>query len=216
PSGKPVWHQSDGTTEVLPFRPQADNLGLQFIQDLPHGWNDTHAAWDNGRYDRWLIAKGTTTMAYLTRQDIPFHFALADAFTICDAYHCSFMGSTDPNRYYMWTGYTGNDGAGGGPVLGNDEVGYSWTTYPERLERAGVSWKISQDAGVGLDGPGFWGWTSDPYIGNYGDNALLYFNQYRTAVPGNPLYDKARTGTNARNGEDFFHLLKADVLAGNL
>ena len=54
-------------------------------------------------------------MAYLTREDIPFHYALADTFTICDAYHCSFIGSTDPNRYYMWTGYTGNDGTGGGP-----------------------------------------------------------------------------------------------------
>ena len=76
-------------------------------------------------------------MAYLTREDIPFHYALADAFTVCDAYHCSFIGATDPNRYYMWTGYTGNDGTGGGPVLGNDELGYDWTTYPERLERPG-------------------------------------------------------------------------------
>ncbi len=66
----------------------------------------------------------------------PFHFALADAFTVCDAYHCSFIGSTDPNRYYMWSGYTGNDGSGGGPVLDNAELGYGWTTYPERLEQA--------------------------------------------------------------------------------
>ena len=46
-------------------------------------------------------------MAYLTRKDIPFHYALADAFTVCDAYRCSFIGSTDPNRYYLWTGHTG-------------------------------------------------------------------------------------------------------------
>ena len=141
-----------------------------------------------------------TTMAYLTREDIPFHYALADAFTVCDAYHCSFIGSTDPNRYYMWTGYTGNDGKGGGPVLGNDEAGYGWTTYPERLEAAGVSWKIYQDIGDGLDAAGSWGWISDAYRGNYGDNSLLYFNQYRNAKPGNPLYDKARTGTNASDG----------------
>src|SRR4029453_19225079 len=44
PSGASVWHQSDGTKEVLPFRPDADELGLQFIQDLPHGWNDGHLA----------------------------------------------------------------------------------------------------------------------------------------------------------------------------
>ena len=216
PSGKPVWYQSDGAKDVLPFRPDADNLGLQFIQDLPHGWNDTHAAVNQGKYDKWVPAKSTTTMAYLTRDDIPFHYALADSFTICDAYHCSFMGSTDPNRYYAWTGYTGNDGVGGGPVLGNDEAGYSWTTYPERLEKAGVSWKIYQDIGDGLDAAGSWGWIPDAYRGNYGDNSLLYFNQYRTAKPGNPLYDKARTGTNAKQGEGFFDILKADVKAGKL
>ncbi|NKQ53960.1 phospholipase C, phosphocholine-specific [Amycolatopsis sp. K13G38] len=216
PSGKPVWHQSDGSRDILPFRPDADNLGLQFIQDLPHGWNDTHAAWNGGRYDKWVPAKGTTTMAYLTREDIPFHYALADTFTICDAYHCSFMGSTDPNRYYMWTGYTGNDGKGGGPVLGNQEAGYSWTTYPERLEQAGVSWKIYQDIGDGLDAAGSWGWISDAYRGNYGDNSLLYFNSYRDAQPGSPLYDKARTGTDAKQGQDFFDLLSADVKADRL
>lgn len=155
-------------------------------------------------------------MAYLTREDIPFHYALADKFTVCDAYHCSFIGSTDPNRYYMWTGYTGNDGTGGGPVLGNDELGYGWTTYPERLEQAGVSWKIYQDIGDGLDANGSWGWIDDAYRGNYGDNSLLYFNQYRNASPGNPLYDKARTGTNAKAGEGLFDQLRADVKGGNL
>ncbi|MFJ6895334.1 phosphocholine-specific phospholipase C [Streptomyces hokutonensis] len=214
--GKPVWYQSDGTKDILPFRPEADDLGLQFIQDLPHGWNDGHAAFDGGKYDKWVPSKGSTTMAYLTREDIPFHYALADSFTICDAYHCSFIGSTDPNRYYLWTGYTGNDGTGGGPVLGNDEAGYSWTTYPERLEKAGVSWKIYQDVGDGLDAAGGWGWIQDAYRGNYGDNSLLYFKQFQNAQPGDPLYDKARTGTDATKGEGFFDQLKADVKGGKL
>ena len=126
-------------------------------QDLDHGWNGSHAAWNQGKYDQWIPAKTATTMAYFTREDIPFHYALADAFTICDAYHCSLLGPTDPNRYYMWTGCAGNDGKGGGPVLGNDEAGYAWTTYPERLERAGVSWKIYQDVGDGLDADGLVG-----------------------------------------------------------
>ncbi|MGY6026936.1 phosphocholine-specific phospholipase C [Streptomyces spinosirectus] len=217
PDGTSVWHQKDaGGKEILPFHPDADDLGLAFIQDLPHGWNDGHAAFNGGKYDKWVPSKGTTTMAYLTRDDIPFHYALADSFTICDAYHCSFIGSTDPNRYYMWTGYTGNDGQGGGPVLGNDEAGYGWTTYPERLEKAGVSWKIYQDVGDGLDAAGGWGWISDAYRGNYGDNSLLYFNQYRGAKPGDPLYDKARTGTDATKGEGFFDQLKADVKGGKL
>ncbi|MFC8069353.1 phosphocholine-specific phospholipase C [Streptomyces sp. NPDC057293] len=216
-NGKSVWHQpGSGGKEVLPFHPEADDLGMQFLEGLPHGWSDGQDAYHDAKYDRWLPAKGTTTMAYLTREDIPFHYALADTFTVCDAYHCSFIGSTDPNRYYLWSGHTGNDGTGGGPVLGNDELGYDWTTYPERLEAAGISWKIYQDIGDGLDAAGHWGWIDDAYRGNYGDNSLLYFNKYRNAKPGDPLYDKARTGTDAKSGEGYFDRLRADVKADRL
>ncbi|MBZ9643762.1 phosphocholine-specific phospholipase C [Streptomyces sp. PSKA30] len=215
-NGRSVWHQAQDGREVLPFHPTADDLGMQFLEGLPHGWTDGQQAYNAGKYDQWLPAKGTTTMAYLTREDIPFHYALADTFTVCDAYHCSFIGSTDPNRYYMWSGHTGNDGRGGGPVLGNDELGYDWTTYPERLEQAGISWKIYQDIGDGLDAAGSWGWIEDAYRGNYGDNSLLYFNKYRNAEPGSPWYDKARTGTDVKNGDGYFDRLRADVQAGTL
>src|SRR4051794_23982623 len=215
PSGKSVWQQPNGPGAIMPFRPDAPDLGLQFLEDLPHGWNDTQAALNQGKYDQWVPTKGTATMAYLTRQDIPFHYALADAFTICDAYHCSLLGPTDPNRYYMWTGSSGA-GRGGGPVIANDELGYSWTTYPERLQQAGVDWKIYQDAGDGLDAAGFWGWTGDPYIGNYGDNSLLYFTQYQNAAPGSPLYERARTGTNVKAGQDLFEIFARAVAPGTL
>ncbi|GLQ90545.1 phosphocholine-specific phospholipase C [Dyella flagellata] len=215
-TGSSVWHQPDGTSYVLPFHPTAPDLGLQFLEDLAHDWTSTHAAWNGGQYDQWVPSKGTTTMAYLTRDDIPYHYALADAFTICDAYHCSVMGPTDPNRYYMWTGWVGNDGAGGGPVVDNAEAGYGWSTYPEALQNAGISWRIYQDAGTGLDTAGSWGWTNDAYIGNYGDNSLLYFNQYRNAQPGSPLYQDARTGTNISAGGSLFDQLRSDVLADKL
>ncbi|WP_369144093.1 phosphocholine-specific phospholipase C [Streptomyces sp. R44] len=216
PSGKSVWNQSDGSKVTLPFRPTSDKLGMEYLQGLNHDWAGGQSAFNKGRYDNWIPAKTKATMAHLTREDIPFHYALADAFTICDAYHCSFIGATDPNRYYLWTGYVGNDGTGGGPVLNNAEAGYGWTTYPERLEASGVSWKIYQDIGDGLNAAGSWGWISDAFRGNYGDNSLLYFNNYRNAQPGNPLYDKARTGTNAKAGEGFFDKLRADVQAGAL
>jgi phospholipase C len=196
PSGRPVWHQPNGVADLLPFRPDVANVGRTFLPDPPHGWADTHAAWNGGQYDRWVPNKGVTTMTYHTRKDLAYQYALADAFTICDNYHCSLMGPTDPNRYHMWTGWVGNDGAAGGPVITNAEAGYDWSTYPERLERAGISWKVYQDVGVGLDAAGFWGWTDDPYIGNFGDNSLLYFHQYQFALPGTPLADRARTGTN--------------------
>ena len=218
PSGNPVWYQPNGgNSYVLPFHPGAPNLGLQFLQDLAHDWTTTHAAWNEGNNDQWVPQKGTTTMAHLTRSDIPYHYALADAFTVCDAYHCSLLGPTDPNRYHMWTGWVGNDGKSGGPVIDNAEAGYDWSTYPELLEKAGVSWKIYQDIGEGLTAGGFWGWTGDkPYIGNYGDNSLLYFHQYQNAPQGSPLAEKARTGTNILTSGTLFDIFKQDVSSGNL
>ena len=212
PSGAPVWNQPNGAAPVLPFRPTAPDLGLQFFEDLPHDWATTQQAWNRGNYDRWVANKGTSTMAYLTREDIPFHFALADAFTVCDAYHCSLLGPTDPNRYHMWTGWTGNDGKRGGPVLDNAETGYDWSTYPEVLDQAGVSWKIYQDVGDGLDAAHFWGFTNNALIGNYGDNSLLYFHQYQRAQPGSPLFEGALRGTNiAATGGSLFETLQHDV-----
>jgi phospholipase C len=216
PSGNPVWYQPNGSDYVLPFHPTAPDMGLQFLEDLAHDWSTTHAAWNQGNYDQWVPSKGTTTMAHLTRDDIPFHYALADAFTICDAYHCSVLGPTDPNRYYMWTGWVGNDGAGGGPVIDNAEAGYSWSTYPEVLQKAGISWKIYQDIGTGLNAANYWGWTDDAYIGNYGDNSLLYFFQYRNAQPGSPLYQGALTGTDISAGGTLFDQLRSDVLGNTL
>ena len=219
PTGKSVFHQPDPNNSdgyVLPFRPDAPHLGLQFLEDTPHGWTGTHAAWNGGAYDQWVPQKGTTSMAHLTRQDIPFHYALADAFTVCDAYHCSLLGPTDPNRYHMWTGWVGNDGSGGGPVIDNAELGYGWSTYPERLEQAGISWKIYQDAGDGLDAADFWGWTGNAYIGNFGDNSLLYFFQYQNALEGSPLAEKGRTGTNILKSGTLFDIFRNDVLNNHL
>jgi phospholipase C len=68
--------------------------------------------------------------------------------------------------------------------------------YPERLSAAGISWKVYQDIGAGLDAAHFWGWGSNAYIGNFGDNSLLYFHQHQNALPGDPLYQGARTGTD--------------------
>ena len=220
PSGKSVWHQPNGAGELLPFRPEVADLGGTFLPDPPHGWTDGHAAWNAGRYDGWVANKGVTALTHHVRADMPYQFALADAFTVCDNYHCSLMGPTDPNRYHMWSGWVGNDGRGGGPVVDNAELGYDWSTYPERLERAGISWKVYQDEGTGLDAEGSWGWTEDPFIGNYGDNSLLYFDRYREAAPGTPLADRAKTGTRiVDQGRDPAKLLadfRADVAAGRL
>ncbi|WP_158750774.1 phosphocholine-specific phospholipase C [Acidobacterium sp. S8] len=216
PSGKPVWYQPNGEDHLLPFHPGAPNLGLQFLEDLPHDWTSTQQAHNKGHYDQWIPNKGTTTMAHLVRSDIPYHYALADAFTICDAYHCSLLGPTDPNRYHMWTGWVGNDGQGGGPVVDNAEAGYTWTTYPERLQEAGVSWKIYQDIGGGLTAKEEWGQTKNAYMGTYGDSSLLFFKQYQQAEPGSPLHDRAKTGTSIAAGGSLFDEFRKDVTSGKL
>src|ERR1700744_3978564 len=45
-NGSPVWYQPNGSGYLLPFHPGAPNLGLQFIEDLPHDWTTTHGAWN--------------------------------------------------------------------------------------------------------------------------------------------------------------------------
>jgi phospholipase C len=220
-NGKPVWHQPagkpTGAKEVLPFRPDLDDLGLAFIQDINHEWLTQHGAFADGFHDQWVRAKSTpVTMAHLAREDIPFHYALADAFTVCDAYHCSVLGPTNPNRSYLWSGWVGNDRKHGGPMIANTAGPFGWTTYPQRLQEAGVTWKIYQDQGTGLDAAHSWGFTGDPFIGNYGDNTLLFFDDYQKAQSGTALFEGARTGTDVNTTGTFFEKLQADVTRGYL
>ena len=161
--------------------------------------------------------KTTTTMAHLRRGDVPFHFALADAFTVCDAYHCSFIGNTDPNRYYMWTGWTGNDGQGGGPVIDNDEAGYDWTTYPERLAEGR---RLLEDL-PGRRAPGSTRRTTGagpttPTSATTATTRCSTSTSTRTPQPGTPLYERARTGTNVSQSGGFFDQLREDVATGKL
>ena len=217
PSGKSVWYQPHGDGHLLPYRPEGANLGLRFLEGTPHDWETTQKSRNDGHYDQWVPNKGVMTMAHLVRSDIPYHYALADAFTICDAYHCSLLGPTDPNRYHMWTGWVGNDGHGDGPVVDNAEAGYSWTTYPEQLEKAGIDWKIYQDIGHGLTARHSWGDTGKtPYVGTYGDNSLLYFKQYQNAEPGSALHERAKTGTHIAVKGSLFDIFRKDVLSGKL
>ncbi len=67
PSGKPVWHQAEGSTAVPPFRPNVGNLALTFIEDLDHTWDGTHQMFNDGNWDRWLPAKTTACTNHLPR-----------------------------------------------------------------------------------------------------------------------------------------------------
>jgi phospholipase C len=183
-SGQSVFYQPDDLNSAghfLPFHLDTRSTSAQKIPSTSHSWAVQHEAWNGGKMDRWLPAhrkadgvNGPYCMGYHTRDDIPFQFALAAAFTLCDGYHCSVMGPTWPNRMYWMTGMIDPEGRHGGPIINNKapKEGYTWTTYAERLEKAGVSWKVYQQED------------------NYGCNLLETFKVFRDAKPGSPLYTK--------------------------
>ena len=116
PSGQPVWSSRPATARArsaLPSRTAATRA--QTIFSLDHSWKGTHARWKH--YDAWVPAKGPLTMGYFTRADLPFYYALADAFTICDAYHCSIFGPTNPNRLFLFSGTSGLSAGDDGKIV---------------------------------------------------------------------------------------------------
>jgi len=182
-TGRDVFHQPDSVNPdgyLLPFHLDTDISSAQAIPSTSHAWAVQHQAWNNGRMDQWLPAhrkadgvNGPYVMGYYTREDIPFQFALAENFTICDNYFCSVQGPTWPNRLYWMTGSIDADGTHGGPVIQNAAPApLTYTTYAEQLEAAGVSWKVYQE--------------SD----NYGTDMLSLFETFQQAGPGDPLHDK--------------------------
>lgn len=206
-----VWQQGDRKAEggprlVSPFHLDTDRrFALMRMAGTPHSWPDAQAAWDEGRMAHWPEAKHQRAMGHYARADLPFQFALAEAFTICDAYHCSVQTGTNTNRLFLWSGTNDPGGGAGGPAIGNShdnfaENGgavdpYRWTTVVERLQAAGVDWRIYQDI-----------------ADNFTDNPLVGFKAFRDAHHGRgdpQLKDRAIT----TRGVD---ALKADVLAGHL
>jgi phospholipase C len=233
PGGYSVWQQPTSapgqpvTGTQYPWRlasgsfagpqPPSPEVGAQNYGGTDHSWESQHGAWNGGLMNAWYHAKGgPTTLGYLNRQDIPYHYALADAYTIGDAYHCSVLSATGPNRTYLWGGTINADQKHGSFVAynGGDELGrnLSWPSYPETLQAAGVSWKVYQ----GSD--------------NYGDNGAEYFatfakydpGQGGTPAPGVVWYDNGVATVpepypaEARNGDNLALAIRKDVLAGTL
>jgi phospholipase C len=172
---------------LYPFHADTHSTSAQALPSTSHDWLPQHDSWNNGAMNGFVTARlnasiddydgkaAQFSMAYFKRDDIPFQWALADAFTVCDAYHCSVLGPTWPNRLYLMTGQIDPAGAHGGPTYGNyvPTEGFSWTTYPELLTQAGVPWKVYQE------------------VDNYGFNVLEYFDQYQNASTSSPLYQNA-------------------------
>ncbi|WP_313420685.1 phospholipase C, phosphocholine-specific [Stenotrophomonas sp.] len=209
-SARSLWLQPDasGQRAIAPFPlDTAAHFGYMRVEGTPHTWPDAQRAWDHGRMGHWPMAKQNHAMGYFQRADLPFQFALAEAFTICDAYHCAMQAGTNPNRVFLWTGHNDAFARAGGPVIANShdnfpEHGghpdsYRWASYVERLQQAGVSWQIYQDM-----------------ADNFTDNPLAGFETFRQAYRAAPGHDAAlrQRGVSTRG----LAQLRQDAIEGRL
>jgi phospholipase C len=217
-SGGRVWDQSNGVQIVKPFRFDKNTMNAALITDMPHQFSDAQAAWNQGKFGHWPQYKTDRSMGYYTRNEAPFQYALADAFTLCDAYHCSVQGCTDPNRIMFWSGSNHNPDLRDAGINCDDETSepknircyvsgispspgyayggssFTWDTIPDILERTGISWKIYQDPNDN--------WSGLMHGG-------LAFASFREAVPGSAHHAK---GMSHHTLDD----LARDVMTGDL
>ncbi len=204
--------------KLLPFHLRSKH-GFACTDDLTHSWGPMHLCWNHGRMDSWVKvhtsskyegARGAMTMGYYNRSDLPFYYALADHFTLGDAYHCSILGPTHPNRLMANSGTIDPAGKHGGPVTDTNYTpdtawNCTWTTVQELLEDAGVPWKVYSPSNAGVSGkyarlagyptwdPSLYNPTTNPEIMFDTDHVLPYFTAFRN--PASPLYQKAFTPT---------------------
>ncbi|MCL4413729.1 MAG: phospholipase [Actinobacteria bacterium] len=207
--------------KLLPwhFDTRAPRSTAECVPNPVEGWTTYHAEWEQGRMEGFARtqmaspptgegpARGATTMGYYTRADLPFYYGLADAFTICDRYHCSVLGETDPNRLMSLSAWIGQDGRNGGVVANTASIASAprelwtrtWTTMPERLSASGISWKFYNSPGVGPDQT-----TETLAVSN---NVLPFFAAYR-----DPSSELHRLAFGSTWPQDFVD----DVRSGNL
>lgn len=190
PNGNLAWLQSNEKGETFaPFRFDIKNTKITWMGSVPHSRPSQVDAWNQGRFDNWVPAKRVRdekyaemplTMGHYTREDIPFYYAMADAFTVCDQNFCSGMTSTNPNRLFFWTGTVREQQVPHSIAimrnLSSDRWGVlQFDTFPERLEANGISWKFYQndiDCGGGLSG------DQRAWLSNFGCNPLEWFAPY--------------------------------------
>ncbi|HLI01508.1 MAG TPA: alkaline phosphatase family protein [Acidimicrobiales bacterium] len=159
PTGRSVFQQPDPDNPdgyLEPYHMSTITTGAAAVPSLSHDWRDQHASWNQGVMDGWLVThtasdgdtNGSFTMGYYTEEDIPFHWAVAKAFTICDNYHCAVMGPTDVNRIFWEEGGNDPQGKAGGPVLETGGVrDLTYESGPETMYNAGISYKFYQNVG---------------------------------------------------------------------
>lgn len=187
PDKDKVWLQKDNEGKTYaPFHVDINKTKITWQGGLPHSWSDQLAARNHGKYDKWVPVKSLMSLGYYDRTDVPFYYAMADAFTICDHNFCSSLTGTTPNRLFFWTGNIRPELNGSSIAAVNnsqaesrDNAFVDWDTFPEVLEDNGIDWKIYQNEIWTAD---LQGDSVDDWLGNYGDNAIEYVKRYNVKL----------------------------------
>lgn len=111
------------------------------FRDPPHGWNASHAQFNNGMNDGFLseFYRGPSdtdykrVMGYFNREQLPILYSMADQYTVANQWFSSIMGPTWPNRFYAHAAQNG--GYKGNQIDGD----YSFETLYHRLYEQDIS-----------------------------------------------------------------------------
>jgi phospholipase C len=85
----------DGSASVSDV---ATNTGFQYTNDL------TQQTIPAGSTTAQAVGQSCASMCYYAQDDIPYHWALARTFALCDSYFCSALAGTGTNRLFITGG----------------------------------------------------------------------------------------------------------------
>ena len=103
--------------------------------DLKAAATEARAAGDPSQGFRQTA--GGTALSFYTGRDLPYYWALADRFTLCDHYFCAALGGTAINRVFSIA-------ASAGGIRDNDSLPSAAlppATIADRLDEARIDWR---------------------------------------------------------------------------
>lgn len=185
------FQKNDNGKYASPARLDLRNTKSTWMSSLPHSWADQQKALNKGKFDQWLQAKASgnkdyknipLTLGYYNREDLPFYYQLADAFTIFDQYFCSSLTGTTPNRLFLWSGTLREQQNGKVKAnVVNENIDYDkarqarWKTFPEILEQQNISWRIYQNE---ISLPKGMSGEQEAWLSNFTDNPIEWFSRF--------------------------------------
>ncbi|KAJ9156129.1 Non-hemolytic phospholipase c [Pleurostoma richardsiae] len=216
--GRSVWYQNlTGVTDeaefLLPYWLNYEGGEESWNKSMclcagANNWIPTHQSLNGGLNDKWAQISTPQSWGYFKRQDIPYHFQLAESYTVGDAYHAAITSNTDPNRWFWQSGTINVPGGktalgAGGVVLDDNQsngcVGTNldclplqWPAFAQYLDEAGVDWRSYQNS---------WDWATN--------NGLFYFKAFQDAAKNSSLYERG-LAFDGDNGLDAFKAAAAN------